>query len=129
MSETTAKPISEISVDRDNLYREETITDLRAATLRHMVPVKADGSPDDSRPSLWVAETQLMTQAGLVPISAPIEAASLEEAMDQFADAVNAAVERLVEEAREIQRQEASRIVVPNVAPGGPGGPGGKIIL
>jgi uncharacterized membrane protein len=44
-------------------------------------------------------------------------------------------VERLMEEAREIQRQEASRIVVPGQMPGGGlggpfggGGGGGRII-
>ena len=33
--------------------------------------------------------------------------------MEKFPEAVKQAVERLIEEAREIQRQEASRIVVP----------------
>ena len=37
----------------------------------------------------------------------------LDEAIEKFPEAVNAAVERMVEQAREMQRQEASRIVVP----------------
>ena len=60
----------------------------------------------------------------------------LDEAIAQFPEAINQAVERLIEEARELQRQEASRIVVPGqgpmggpMGPGGPGGPGGKIQL
>ena len=127
-----AKPISESSVDQDNLYREEVVTDLRAATLRRLIPLKVDGSEDPGRPTLYLGETQLMTQAGVVPISAPIEAASLQEAIEQFPDAINRAIERVIEEAREMQRQEASRIVVPQAGfapPGGPTGPGGKIIL
>lgn len=107
------KPLSEIKVDRDNLYREETFSDLRVATLRRMVPIKADGSPDDSRPVLFMGETQLMSAGGLLPVSCPIEASTLEEAIEKFPEAVNMAVERMVEQAREMQRQEASRIVVP----------------
>ena len=127
-----AKSISEISVDKDNLYREETFTDLKVATIRRLLPIRPDGSDDPSREPLFVGVTQLMSQAGPVPVSCPIEAATLEEAMQRFPEAVNEAVERLIEEAREIQRQEASRIVVPSGMPPGPGGPlgggGGKII-
>ncbi len=107
------KPLSEIKVDRDNLYREETFSDLRVATLRRMIPVKSDGSADDSRPVLFMGETQLMSAGGLLPVSCPIEASTLDEAIEKFPDAVNAAVERMVVQAREMQRQEASRIVVP----------------
>jgi hypothetical protein len=129
MSEDPRTPISEIQVDKTNLYREELITDLKVASIRRMVPIKADGSVDESRPVLFSGETQLMSQAGLVPVHCPIEAASLEEALDKFPEAVNMAVERMVEEAREMQRREASRIVVPGAMPGMPGGPGGKIDL
>ena len=111
--ESEQKPLSEIKVDSENLYREETFTDLRVATLRRMTPVRSDGSLDDSRPVLFMGETQLMSAGGLLPVNCPIEASTLEEAMAKFPDAVNAAVERMVEQAREMQRQEASRIVVP----------------
>ena len=112
------KPLSEIKVDRDNLYREETFSDLRVATLRRMVPIKSDGSTDDSRPVLFMGETQLMSAGGLLPVSCPIEASTLDEAIEKFPEAVNMAVERMVEQAREMQRQEASRIVVPGQGPG-----------
>ena len=132
MSEDARSPISEIKVDADNLYREDVFTDLKVATIRRLTPIKPDGSPDDSRPVLFTGETQLMSQAGLVPVNAPIEAANLEEAMAKFPEAVNEAVERLIEEAREYQRREASRIVVPGQPGGvmpGVGMPGGKIDL
>jgi hypothetical protein len=116
--ESEQKPLSEIKVDTDNLYREETFTDLRVATLRRMTPIKLDGSVDDSRPVLFMGETQLMSAGGLLPVTCPIEASSIEEATAKFPDAVNAAVERMVEQAREMQRQEASRIVVPGQMPG-----------
>jgi hypothetical protein len=118
--EPEENPLSEIKVDIDNLYREDTFTDLRVATLRRMTPVKSDGSTDDSRPVLFMGETQLMSARGPLPVSCPIEATSLDEAIARFPDAVNEAVERMIEQAREMQRQEASRIVVPGQAGVGP---------
>ena len=79
---------------------------------------------DPSRPVLFSAQTTLMTQAGPVPVSAAIEATTLEEATRKFPEAIQAAVERLVDEARELQRREMSRIVVPGAMP--PGAPGGR---
>ena len=113
MSTDSPNPLGDIAVDPNNLYREETFTDLKVATLQRLTPIKPDGSADPSRETLFVGQTQLLSQAGPVPVHCPIEAASLSEAMEKFPAAVKQAVERLVEEAREIQRQEASRIVVP----------------
>ena len=127
------KPLADLEVDIDNLYREESYTDLKAASIRRMVPIKRDGSDDEGRPALYLGETTILSARGPLPVSAPIEAANLEEALEKFPDAIQAAVERLIEEAREMQRQEMNRIVVP----GGPGAPpvppgalggGGKII-
>ncbi len=124
-------PAIEMSADLENLYREESYTDLKVAQIRRLIPVKSDGSPDDARSEVYVGETQLMSPRGPVPIHCPIEASSLQDAFEKFPDAVNAAVERLIEEAKEIQRQESSRIVVPGMGGGdlGGGGPGGKISL
>jgi hypothetical protein len=113
------KPLSEIEVDRSNLYREEVYTDLKIASIRVLTPVDANGAPDPSRPVQYSAETQLMSQVGPVPVHAPIDAKSLDEALSKFPEAVNKAVERLMEEAREVQRREASRIVVPGQPPPG----------
>ena len=122
--------ITEIKVDASHLYREEVFTDLRIATIRRLTPVRADGSPDPERPALYSAQTTLMSQAGPLPVEAPIEAASLEEAAAKFPAAIQEAVDRLLEEAREIRRREASRIVVPSAMPPPPGGGarGGGII-
>ena len=121
MSSEEVQHLAELKVDTANLYREEMFTDLRVATLRRLVPVKLDGTDDPSRPILFSAQTTLMTQAGPVPVSAAIEASTLEEATRKFPEAIQAAVERLVDEARELQRREMSRIVVPGAMP--PGGP------
>ena len=124
MSADGPKPLTEIRVDRDNLYREEVYTDLKIASIRVLTPVGTDGQIDTSRPVLYTGETQLMSQMGPVPVHAPIEASNLDEAIEKFPAAVNQAIEKLMEEAREIQRREASRIVVPGQPP-----PGGKITL
>ena len=66
--ETTESPLqnlSELKVDTSNLYREETFTDLRVATIRRLVPIHADGSPDESRSALYSAQTTVMSQAGI----------------------------------------------------------------
>ncbi|MBW2577996.1 MAG: hypothetical protein JRE38_08010 [Deltaproteobacteria bacterium] len=124
MSSPTSTPLEEIQVDSENLYLEEVFTDLKVATLRRLTPVKTDGSPDETRPVLFHAQTQLMSQMGPLPVNCAIEATSLEEAMQKFPEAIAEAIERMVEEAKEMQRQEASRIIVPGAAPGG-----GKIKL
>jgi len=124
LSSEDAQQLAELKVDTANLYREEMFTDLRVATLRRLVPVRLDGTDDPSRPILFSAQTTLMTQAGPVPVSAAIEAKTLAEATQKFPEAIQAAVERLVEEARELQRREMSRIVVPGTMPPGP--PRGK---
>jgi hypothetical protein len=122
---TTNNPnaLGDLDVDVANLYREEVFTDLQVATLRRLTPVKADGTDDPSRPVLFVAATQLMSQVGAVPVSAQVDAKDLSEAIAKFPDAIREAVDHLVQEAREAQRREASRLVVP-----GPGSipPGGK---
>jgi len=114
------RPMAEIVVDAENLYREETFSDLRIATLRRLTPVTVDGGDDVSRQVRFVGETHLMSARGLLPVSAPIEAVNLAEAIEKFPEAINQAVEKLIEEAREIQRQEASRIVLPGQDPMGP---------
>jgi hypothetical protein len=133
LSEETS-PLGDIAVDQQNLYREETFTDLKVASIRRLTPVTPEGADDPSRPTMFIGETTLMSARGPLPINCPIEAASLTDAIDAFPQAVQAAVERLMEEAREMQRQEANRIVVPGQGPaggmggGGGGGGGGRII-
>ena len=126
MSSDEPQTITDISVDTDNLYREEMFTDLKVASIRKMIPIKPDGSDDESRDPIFTGQTTLMSAAGPVPVQCSLEAKTLEEAAARFPEAVKEAVERLVEEAREIQRREASRIVTPGDIPGlkGPGGGG-----
>ncbi len=113
-----------MSVDTTNLYREEVYSDLRAASIRVLTPVKVDGSPDPERTRQFIGDTQLMTQMGPIPVQFELAAENLEEAFAQFPQGVREAVERLSERARDMAREEASRIVVPSKMPGGGSGGG-----
>ena len=121
---TDQKGAAEITVDVENLHREEVFSDLQAASVRRLTPVKADGSTDTSRDVIYIGETNLMTQMGPLPVQFPIEAKSLDDAFSQFAEGVKGAIERLNERAKEMVREESSRIVVPGAAPPGMGGAG-----
>jgi len=120
----------DLSMDPKALYREDIYTDRRAGTIRCLTPVNGDGSVDSSRPVAYVGQAQLMTPVGTLPLSFEIDADSLEEAARKFGDAANVAVEQAVDELKELRREQASSLVVPDMA-GGPGGApgGGKIQL
>lgn len=109
-------------MDASALYREDIVTDRKVGTIRRMTPLKSDGTDDAARPTLYVGEAQIMTNAGPLPINFEIEAPTLGEAVEKFGDAAKEAVERTVRELQELRRQQASSIVVP-----GMGNPGGKI--
>ena len=106
--------LPDIRIDQNSLYREETYTDRRAGTLRRLVPVLADGSPDAARPVLWLGQTQLMTPGGVLPLGFEIDAPDLASAFEKFPDAVKQALEDAIEEAQQMRRESASRIVVPD---------------
>jgi hypothetical protein len=116
--------LPEIKLDPNGLYREEVITDRKAGTLRRMIPIKIDGTTDTTRAVLFSGQTQLLTPAGVLPLVFEIPAASLDEALKKFPDAVKAALDEAIEEARELRREAASRIVVPEVGSGAALGPG-----
>ena len=128
MSEQEIEGLESLSIDTANLFREESITDLKAATVRKMVPIKPDGSDDNDRNVKYIGDTTLMTQMGPIPVQFPLEANSLEEAFSLFPAGIKEAVEKLNDRAKEMAREEASRIVVPGQNPGGlgqGGAPGG----
>ena len=134
MADDAGLAAESLSVDTENLYREESITDLRAATIRQLVPIKVDGSDDETRSRRFIGDTTLMTQMGPIPVQFPLEAETLEKAFELFPDGIQRAIERLNERAKELAREEASRIVVPGQSSAGltgglPTGPGGKLII
>jgi hypothetical protein len=119
--------LPEIKLDATQLYREEIFTDRKAGTLRRLTPVLGNGQDDPSRTVLYSGQTQLLTPAGVLPLAFELEAASLEDACNKFPEAVKIAIEQAIEEAREMRREQASRIVVPEAGGGPPGG--GRIKL
>lgn len=131
------RDMEDVHLDTNNLYREETITDLQTGMIKILHPVKADGNPDETRTAKFVCQTELMSNAGMIPVSATIEAASLAEAVEKFPAAVKQAVDDMIKRVQEFQREQASRIVTPGDLgapplgggrPPAPGGKGGLII-
>ncbi len=121
MTETT----NEMTMSADTLYREEVITDRRVGTIRRMIPITADGSDDSSRPVAYLGSAQILTPGGALPLNFELEADSLQEAVEQFADAAEKALQSTLEELKEMQRQAASSIVVPKSGVDPSGGMGG----
>jgi len=107
------QPLSELKLDDSSLYREEVFTDLRVGSIKQLTPVTSDGNRDLARPLVFIGETQLMSQMGPLPVQTRIEADGLQAAIGLFPTAIQAAVETMIEEVKEHQRKEMSRIVVP----------------
>ncbi|MDX9787053.1 MAG: cytoplasmic protein [Desulfobacterales bacterium] len=110
----------DFTVNQDNLYREENITDMKVASIRRLVPIKPDGSRDDSRTEQYVGSTQLMSPEGPLPLQAMLEANSFEEALHVFPAAMEKAMAQMIEQFQKMQemqkkqqQQSDSRIIVP----------------
>jgi hypothetical protein len=125
--------VMDAAMDETSLYREEIYTDRKVGTLRVLLPVKADGTPDAQRRTVYQGEAQLMTNVGPLPISFDIDATDLADAVSKYAEATKAGVERAMRELQEMRRQASSSIVLPpagaTLGPGGGLGGGGKIQL
>lgn len=122
--------LPDVKLDAASLYREEVFTDRRAGTIRKLTPITIDGAQDNSRQVLFSGQTQLLTPAGVLPLVFEIDAETLKDALDKFPEGVKGALEQAIDEAREMRREQASRIVVPEVGSGigpGPAAGGGKI--
>ncbi|MEJ2039314.1 MAG: cytoplasmic protein [Desulfosarcinaceae bacterium] len=110
----------DFTVDVNNLYREEAITDLKVASIRRLVPVRPDGSEDPGRTPIFVGSTQLMTPEGPLPVQARLAANNLQEAFKAFPEAMQNELSQMVKRLQEMQRDqenqkrgEDSRIIVP----------------
>jgi hypothetical protein len=126
--------MADAAMDETSLYREEIYTDRKIGTLRVLSPVKADGTPDTLRRTVYQGEAQLMTNVGPLPISFDIDAASLADAVAKYAESTKAGIERAMHELQEMRRQQSSSIVLPPAgatlgSPGAIPGVGGKIQL
>lgn len=108
-------------MDATALYREEVITDRKVGTLRSLTPIKIDGSTDLSRPVIYVGQAQILTPMGALPLSFEVNATNLKDAVAKFGDAAKIAIDQAVQELREMRRDAASSIIIPD----GPGSAGG----
>lgn len=122
-------PETDIQMEADNLYREETFTDRRVGTLQILTPVNADGTTDSARSAVYVGQTQILTPAGALPLSFELEASSLQEAVEKFGDGAKTALAGAMQRLEEMRREAASSIIVPGSGGGAVGGgtPGGGL--
>lgn len=100
-------------VDTDNLYRQETYTDLGLGTIQCLRPVTADGADDTSRKPIFMGTAQIMTPHGPIPVQSEIQAETLRDACTAFPGAIQKAVEELLNQAREYERERQGGIVIP----------------
>jgi len=114
----------DIRLDSANLYREETFTDRHAGIIRKLTPILADGSEDPSRKTCWEGSATLMTPAGTLPLNFELDAGLFSEALNDFPDKARLALERMMEELREMRREATSSIVVPGQSGTNLGGTG-----
>ena len=119
---STDSGLPEMTVNAAQLYREEVFTDRRVGTIRKLVPVRADGSDDTTRELVFEGQTSLLTPAGSLPLTFEIEARTLAQAVEKFADAARAALDQTLRELEEIRREATSSIVVPGRGRPGMGG-------
>jgi hypothetical protein len=110
----------DFTVDQNNLYREENITDLKVASIRRLVPVHMDGTRDESRTEQFVGSAQLMAPDGPIPLQAMLPANSFEEALEVFPRAMEQAMAQMIEQLKKLhemkeaqKRQSDSRIILP----------------
>ena len=104
----------EFTIDRSDLYLEESFTDLKAGTVKRLTPVRPDGSQDKTRKTVFVGHTSILTPNGPLPIQNVIAAKELQQAIKKFPEAMQAAMEQLMDEVKKYQEQEQSQIQKPD---------------
>ena len=110
----TDQKITNIQINTNNLYKEESFTDLTFATIRRLTPIKIDGSPDESREAIFTGMAQLMSPNGPIPVQCIIDGAkTISDAAAKLPDAIEKSVQAMIAEAQEMERKESSRIVMP----------------
>jgi hypothetical protein len=108
----TGEETFDFKLDRNNLFQEETFTDIRSGSVKRFTPIRPDGTPDKSRNTIYVGQTNLYTPDGPLPIQNVIAAKDLAQAFKRFPDAMEQAVQRLVEESKNMKEQETSSPII-----------------
>jgi len=128
MSNNDQSDLPDFAMNTSDLYKDETITDSKVGSIRVLTPINTDGTDDDSRPTLFAGQAQLMTPAGVLPINFEIDAKDLTEAVNMFADGAKQGMEETIKKLEDMRREAASKIVVPGQE-GGMGGPQSNIFM
>ena len=105
--------LENMTMDANDLYRDQNYTDRKTGTIRVLTPVNSAGDDDTSRPTVFLGHAQMMTAAGPMPLSFEIEGTNLTEAVENYAAAAKQAVDEAIEEIKEMQRKASSQIVMP----------------
>ena len=103
----------DLLVKQNNLYLEESFTDLDMTAIRRLTPVKPNGLKDKTRKQIFVGHLNLMTPEGPFPIQTPQEARNLKEAMEIYPEAMKTVLAKMQEEMKKLQQKKDSRIIVP----------------
>ncbi len=107
------------TIDKNNLYREESITDMKVGSIRQLIPIKLDGSEDDKRSRLFIGQTQIISPEGPLPIQAELTVKNIDEAIKVFPLAMKKALNEMLAKIQNMQQQQQaqqrddSRIIVP----------------
>ena len=120
-------PDTDVQMEANSLYREETFTDRRVGTLQILTPVNSDGTADSTRQAVYVGQTQILTPAGALPLNFELEASSLQEAVEKVGDGAKSALSEAMQRLDEMRREAASSIIVPGSGGAGGGPPGGGL--
>ncbi|UCD32247.1 MAG: cytoplasmic protein [Desulfobacterales bacterium] len=89
-----------LKLDGNNLYREESFTDLKVGAIRKLTPVTTDGSLDENRDPIFMAHTQLMSPDGPFPVRCLINSKTLPEAVEKFPDEMSQEVKKMMDAAQ-----------------------------
>ena len=100
-------------VDTNNLYRQETVTDLGFGSIQCLYPITVEGEKDSARSPIFMGTAQIMTPHGPIPVQAEIKADTLRAACEAFPQAIKDAVEELVQQAKQLERERQGGIVIP----------------
>ncbi len=114
MAEQTLDDINP-QMDLANLYNEEIITDRKVGTIHVLTPITPEGGRDASRPTIFLGETNLMTQMGPLPISFEIPAANVAEAVAGYGEAAKQGIRDTIERLQALRREQANQIVTPGM--------------
>ncbi|HUY83178.1 MAG TPA: hypothetical protein VMU86_01280 [Steroidobacteraceae bacterium] len=121
---SSTAPGRQIEMDPSQLYREEIFTDRKLGSIRMLIPVTADGSPDASRGVLYSGQAQVMTPVGALPLNFDLDATTLAGAIAKFGEAAEVEVQQTLRELQELRREQASSLVIPDSAGPSLAGPG-----